>query len=90
MGFDMDCPGHNGQHRLEFWFDNPVDGGRPLTLTQLTNRGVRLYHRLGIDWGHLTIYSQSAHEDPLEVPGHWRGWVVEGTVWDSVRFSRGW
>lgn len=60
MGFSFECPVCNG-HRLEVWFDMPVDGGTPITETV----GRQLYQRDGDDFDNLGIYPPLTHDGML-------------------------
>lgn len=78
MGVSILCPGHMGlDHRIEFWFLVPMDGYLPAS-----ERGLVL--RSGDTLEDLTLapLGGDAWGDPLWVPGHWRGWIVDGRVYD--------
>lgn len=91
MGVSFLCPGHVGtDHRLELWFLNPADGEHPLPSWAMAAREVpRVYRRYGHALDELTLTIPGDQMgNPIDVPGHWRGWVYDGEVWDAV--SIGW
>lgn len=87
MGFRFLCPDHE-DHHIEVWFENPCDGDAPLSLAERAERRVpRLYHRLGTHIEQLTLYDSARHEEPIDLRPHWRGWIHEGAVWNSLRLA---
>lgn len=83
MGVSFICPRHphDGlpEHRLEMWFINPLDGEKPAAKDGLVFWREGMLDTLCLEpapasgrWSH-----------PLSVPGHWRGWVMQGRVYDS-------
>ena len=86
MGVRLLCPGHiHANHHVEFWFQNPLDGEGSLPASEILQRQVRtLYHRLGSRLDNLTILPPGDGSVlTLEAPGHWRGYIAEGMLWDS-------
>lgn len=84
MGLSIECPTHR-DHRLAFWFEQPLDGGLPLEPAQMTQDGARmLYRAITVDgFDGLTVAPPGRDFDALEHPGHWRGWIIDGRVWSS-------
>lgn len=92
QGVEFDCPRHpprkDASHRIRLWFANPGDGDAPapaeLVDAELYPRRVfRTGHRLDM----LTLTPMGTPDLPIEVSQHWRGYVLEGEVWDSLRFA---
>lgn len=73
LGCSIDCPHHGPPCRLEFWFVVPCDGGGPVA-------GKKLWDRVGSALIELTVYPMGGVHQPIDVPGHWRGYIVHGEV----------
>lgn len=78
LGVRLLCPGHQRSHLVCVWFDNPCDGGDPA-------EHPRLHHRQGDELEALTVTSLNGSSEVV-IPGHWRGWIVEGRLYTS-RFT---
>lgn len=79
VGFTFGCPRHPNNHRIALWFENPGDHGEPV-------RARRLYWRQGSSFDSLTVFGLD-EEQAINVPGHWRGWLVEGLLFESMRLA---
>lgn len=92
MGVEFDCPRHSPRqdtsHRMRLWFRNPGDGEEPVDTATLN---AELYPRLVFRTGHqldnLTLTPAGTSDMPIQVLHCWTGYVLEGTVYDSVRFA---
>jgi len=79
-GVSFWCPGHKlGDHRVQLYFDNPLDG-------EVAHEPGPFVHRLGDELEDLTLASVgNTPEDPILLFAHWRGWIVHSTVIYSVQ-----
>jgi hypothetical protein len=88
MGISIRCPREeepdhrsawDGDHRLEFWFSHPDDGFGP-------NHDRELFNHMGSLNDLLTVYpSRLVYPEYLiTVPLHWRGYIIEGVVYDAI------
>lgn len=90
MGVSLSCPrgeeethkAARGIHRVEFWFSRPEDQGPPNH-----DRAPWLYAHFGNleSPEHFSVYSELGR--PLEARGCWRGYFVEGVLYDALRFG---
>lgn len=84
VGISMRCPREKepqhltdfGEHRISLWFARPDDEGEPIT-----SEGLWLHLGALEDPRHFSIYAP--HGDPVSVSNHWRGWIIEGIVFDA-------
>ena len=94
MGVEFDCPRHSPKfdtdHRIRLWFQNPADGYPPAP-PAVVDRELypRLVYRMGHTLPTLTLTPWGAQDMPIRVYEHWTGYVLEGVVYDSVRFGVG-
>lgn len=93
MGVEFNCPGHpslaSSSCRIRLWFDNPCDGEAAAPQLVLAREPYRtLVHRTGFDLDSLTLVPRG-HERgwPIHIENHWRGYVVEGSVFGSREFD---
>lgn len=92
MGVEFNCPRHSpkddADHRIRLWFRNPCDCEEPATPDVVD---AELYPRLVYRTGHqldtLTLTPHGGDGQPIQIYQHWTGYVLEGTVYDSVRFA---
>jgi hypothetical protein len=90
MGVEFNCPSHppegDTDHRLRLWFANPTDGDEHIALDELeAEMYPRLLYRTGHRLENITLTPVGGHAgDVISVPGHWKGYVLEGEVFDSV------
>jgi hypothetical protein len=90
MGVSIRCPrekepAHHealGDHRLELWFSHPDDGFDPNH-----DKAPYLFSHMGSLHDEMTIYParRTWPEHLIDYPGHWRGYIVEGIVYDALR-----
>lgn len=84
VGITIRCPREDepehlsdfGRHRISLWFTKPDDDGPPVSAESL-------WLHIGTleDPPHFSVYAP--HGDPLNVEGHWRGWIIEGVVFNA-------
>lgn len=92
MGVEFDCPRHppkeDASHRVRLWFDNPGDGESPAPASVVDGE---LYPRRVYRTGHslesLTLTPSGSPDTPIDIYMHWRGYCVEGRVYDSLKFA---
>lgn len=89
LGVSMLCPRSDivkehaaeGEHFITLWFRNPDDG------VEGPDDVAPLCLRQGVleDLPHFTVWRQDGN--PVLVPGHWSGYIIEGDVWDAISFG---
>lgn len=88
LGLELDCPGPMHSHRIRIWLANP-DQGAPASA--LERDGEPVFWFLGDDLAELTIMRpHGSAEEPINIPGHFRGWIVDGLVVESFISGIGW
>lgn len=87
MGISLQCPRHPWEEvRPLLWFDNPGDGGPPMDGAQVT--ALHVEEPEGFE--SLTLLpSGSAPYDCVRI-GHWRGWVADGALTESLITGVAW
>lgn len=75
LGISLRCPEHLGACRILLHFSNPADGEPPID-------GVPLYRRDGGALESISVFVGRTYR-PIEVVGHWRGYIQDGFVYPA-------
>lgn len=74
-----------GRCRLQFWFSNPDDGEPPDP--RHSPFYIHVYRVGPMPFASLSMWPDGkGAARRIDVPGHWRGYVIDGVVWDQVTF----
>lgn len=82
QGVEFDCPTHRAPCRLQFWFAAPDDGMPGKDDTPLYRHA---YREGSLPFASLSLWRRQlvGVARHIDVPGHWKGVVMDGVVWSA-------